>query len=302
MSKTKWLRSSLRHLSDKLSQLGHLVSPPTVSRLLKKEQYSLKVNQKEKDSRSQPPQRNEQFEYIATQKKKCAVEKVPLISVDGKKKELIGEFKNGGVSWCQANQRVNVHDFRSEAEGIAVPYGIYDVTGNQGYVCVGKSADTGEFAVDAIAQWWEEKGKKAYPEAQDLVILSDSGGSNGCRPRLWKQQLQTHLADKLGLKVTVHHYPRGCSKWNPVEHRLFSEISINWSGKPLSSFDKILGYIRGTQTSTGLKVESTLIEKVYQKGIKISDKEMKCLNIEFHAVCPQWNYTISPRLVTERGG
>lgn len=301
MSESKWLRSSLRHLSEKLRHLGHSVSHETIRRLLHKKKYSLKVNHKEKESRSQPLERNAQFEYIASQKQIHLSEKHPVISVDTKKKELIGDFKNAGVSWRREPQRVNVHDFRSEAEGIAVPYGIYELNRNKGYVCVGQSADTGEFAVDAIAKWWESQGRASYPEAQELVILSDSGGSNGCRPRLWKQQLQKRLADDFGLKVTVHHYPTGCSKWNPIEHRLFSQISVNWSGKPLSSFDVMLGYIRGTQTTTGLQVDSTRIEKTYQKGLKISESEMKGLNIEFHTTCPRWNYTIQPRFTGEKG-
>jgi len=159
---------------------------------------------------------------------------------------------------------------------------------------VGRSADTPEFAVDAIAQWWENDGKAAYPKADRLLILADSGGSNGARPRLWKKQLQKHLADRLGLTVTVCHYPRGCSKYNPIEHRLFSYISINWAGKPLRTFDTVLNYIRDTTTKTGLKVKAYLNEKIYEKGLKVTDAEMKALNLERSAICPQWNYTLRP--------
>lgn len=295
MGPTKWVRSSLRHVRNKLLGLGHRISPASIGRLLKAQKYSLKVNRKEKESRSQPPQRNEQFEYIHQQKQRCSQAQIPLISVDTKKKELIGNFKNAGASWCLQAPQVNVHDFRSEAKGIASPYGIYDLARNDGYVCVGQSADTAEFAVDAIVQWWQDQGQILYPHAQELVILADGGGSNSARSRLWKQQIQTCLAQAFGLAVSVHHYPTGCSKWNPVEHRVFSQISINWAGQPLESFDTMLRFLRGTQTSTGLCLKATLFDKVYQKGIKVSDAEMKALNIEFHSVCPQWNYTIRPR-------
>lgn len=300
MGPTKWLRSSLRHIRDQLCQMGHRISPPIIRRLLKARKYSLKANRKGKESRSQSPERNAQFEYIAQQKQRCAQAQIPLISIDTKKKELIGNFKNAGQRWCLQAPEVNGHDFRSDAEGIAVPYGIYDLASNQGYVCVGRSADTAEFAVDALLQWWQAQGQRAYPDAQELVILADGGGSNASRSRLWKQHVQTRLADALGLCITVHHYPPGCSKWNPVEHRLFSQISCNWAGQPLKSFDVMLGWIRGTETATGLGVESVLLDKTYPKGVKVSDQEMKALNIEFHPVCPQWNYSIRSRLSPQR--
>lgn len=291
----KWVRSSLRKLSERLAQAGHAVSAPTVSRLLRKHDYSLHVNVKEKEARSQHPDRDTQFRYIEAQKQAFMATGNPVISVDTKNKELIGNFKNTGQEWCQRPQEVNAHDFLSEALGRAVPYGIYDLKRNEGAVYVGVSADTSEFAVTAIARWWES-GQVAYPDARELLILADAGGSNGCRPRLWKEQLQSQLSDWLGLKVTVCHYPTGCSKWNPIEHRLFSQISINWAGRPLRSFEAMLGYVRNTTTTTGLKVTASLIEGIYQTGKKVSDAVMKTLNLEHHAVCPQWNYTIRPRL------
>ena len=290
----KWVRSSLRKLSERLAQAGHAVSAPTVSRLLRKHDYSLHVNAKEKEGRSQHPDRDIQFQYIETQKH--AFIGSPVISVDTKDKELIGNFKNAGQEWAQHPQQVNVHDFLSEAQGRAAPYGIYDLRRNEGAVYVGVSADTAEFAVAAIARWWEEMGQLTYPDAIQLLILADAGGSNGCRPRLWKEQLQSQLSDRFGILVTVCHYPTGCSKWNPIEHRLFSQISINWAGKPLRTFETMLGYIRGTTTTTGLKVKASLIEGIYETGKKVSDAVMKTLNLKHHAVCPRWNYAIRPRM------
>ena len=189
-----------------------------------------------------------------------------------------------------------MHDFPSDALGRAVPYGIYELQHNSGAVYVGASADTPEFAVTAIAQWWEESGRVIYPQASHLLILADAGGSNGCRPRVWKAQLQTQISDRLGLCVTVCHYPTGCSKWNPIEHRLFSQISLNWAGQPLRTFETMLGYLRDTTTTTGLRVTASLIEGVYETGKRVADTLMKTLQVEHHALCPQWNYTIRPRL------
>lgn len=296
MSEQKWVRRSLRSLSACLSQAGHNASAPTVSRLLKKHDYSLRVNAKEKESRSQHPERDTQFRYIETQKQSFAASGDPYISVDTKKKELIGNFKNAGRAWCLEAEAVNVHDFLSDALGRVSPYGIFDIERNEGVVYVGKSADTPEFAVEAISRWWQEYGQAVYPEATRLLILADAGGSNGCRPRLWKERLQSQLSDALGLSVTVCHYPTGCSKWNPIEHRLFSQISINWAGKPLRTFETMLGLIRGTTTKTGLMVLAHMLEGVFEKGKKVTDAVMKTLNITRHETCPQWNYTIHPRL------
>jgi len=294
MSEQKWQRSSLRHLMDELSQLGYWISHTTIARLLKEQKYSLKANVK-RLSGSHHPDRDLQFQYIASQRALFQRAGLPIISVDTKKKELIGNFRNPGQEWCQEATAVNDHDFEQDALGKAVPYGIYDLTHNHGYVYVGQSADTPQFAVEAIVRWWREIGSSLYPNADKILILSDAGGSNGCRPRLWKQQLQEQLADQLGLEITVCHYPTGASKWNPIEHRLFGPISINWAGKPLRTFEFMLACIRGTSTTTGLQVEAFLVEKVYAKGIKVTKEVMQTLQIVWHSVCPRWNYTIMPR-------
>ena len=292
----KWVRSGLRHLSAELEGLGHKASPTTVGRLLKKLEYSLKANVKRLTGPPHPD-RDSQFKYIQAQKQACLDAGLPVISVDTKKKELIGNFKNAGRTWRRDPQEVNVHDFRQDALGRAVPYGIYDLNHNLGYVCVGVSADTPKFAVDAITMWWETQGETAFGQADKILVLADAGGSNGCRPRLWKQQLQEQLADRLGLEVTVCHYPTGTSKWNPIEHRLFGPISVNWAGKPLGAFETMLSYIRGTSTQTGLKVMAHLLDGQYEKGVKVSDQQMEALELERHQVCPNWNYTIRPRSI-----
>ena len=297
MNTEKWLRSSLRHLSDSLKAQGHVACPNTVGRLLKEMNYSLKANVK-RQAGTQHLDRNTQFEYIEAQKQYFLSKGWPIISIDVKKKELIGNFKNNGQSWCLEAERVNDHDFKLVAIGRAVPYGIYVVNHNQGYVYVGQSADTAEFAVDVLVRWWQEFGQFDFPEAPDMLILCDSGGSNGYRLRLWKVQLQEQLADKLRLSVTVCHYPTGASKWNPIEHRLFGPISTNWAGKPLRTFEVMLAYIRGTTTQTGLQVSAFLVEKVYAKGLKVVKEVMESLNLQRHGTCPDWNYTIRPRLAS----
>jgi DDE family transposase len=295
MSDQKWVRSSLRSLSTRLGDAGHPVSPPTVARLLADLDYALHVNAKKLDARSDHAERDAQFRYIATQRQAFVDAHLPIISVDTKKKELIGNFKNAGAVWGQEAEAVNAHDFPQDADGRAVPYGIYDLTHNHGTVYVGSSGDTAQFSVDVLARWWEDHGRRRFPTADQVLILADAGGSNGCRPRLWKQQVQSHLSDRLGLTVTVCHYPTGCSKWNPIEHRLFSHISLNWAGKPLRTWELMLGYIRGTTTTTGLCVEAFRHDGVYVTGQKVSDTEMQALNLERHDVCPTWNYTIRPR-------
>ena len=294
MCDQKWVRSGLRHLSAELESLGHQASPMTVRRLLKKLEYSLKANVKRLTGPPHPD-RDPQFKHIQAQKQAYLDAGSPVISVDTKKKELIGNFQNTGRSWCRDPEEVNVHDFRQDALGRAVPYGVYDLNHNLGYVYVGNSADTPQFAVDAIAMWWETEGQTAFREADKILVLADAGGSNGYRPRLWKQQLQEQLADRLGLEVTVCHYPTGASKWNPIEHRLFGPISVNWAGKPLRRFETMLAYIRGTTTETGLKVKAYLLNGHYEKGVKVSDEQMEALNLERHDVCPNWNYTLRPR-------
>jgi hypothetical protein len=291
----KWVRSSLRQLSARLSDRGHAASPPTVARLLGALDYALHVNAKKREAGAMHPDRAVQFTTITEQRQAFAAAGQPVISVDTKKKELIGNFKNAGRAWGREAEVVNVHDFRQDALGRAVPYGIYDLTRNRGTVCVGQSGDTPRFAVAAIARWWEDEGRVAYPGADRLLILADAGGSNGYQPRLWKQQLQEQLSDRFGLTLTVCHYPTGCSKWNPIEHRLFSQISSNWAGQPLRTWETLLGYIRGTTTRTGLAVRAYRDQTVYPRGETVSDAEMARLNLERHAVCPTWNYTIRPR-------
>jgi hypothetical protein len=219
-----------------LKEAGHALSPPTVSRLLRKLDYSLHVNSKQLEARSNHPDRDVQFAHIDQQIDMFSAAGQPIISVDSKKKELIGDFKQAGPTWSLEPIAVNVHDFLGDSLGRAVPYGIYDVLNNCGTVYVGNSADTPAFAVDAIAGWWKDQGLAAFPTAKQLLILADAGGSNSYRARLWKERLQTVLCDRLGLEVTVCHYPTGCSKWNPVEHRLFSFISGNCAGTPLRTW------------------------------------------------------------------
>lgn len=296
MTLQKWTRHSLRQISTRLGQLGHGISPPTVGRLLKGLDYALHVNAKKREAGEGHPDRDAQFAYITQQREHFTTMGLPIISVDTKKKELIGNFKNAGRNWSQEPEAVNVHDFLSEAQGRAIPYGIYDLAHNRGMVVVGQSADTPEFAVAAIARWWDGEGVNAYPGARAILILADAGGSNGCRPRLWKQQLQEQLCDGRGLTVTVCHYPTGCSKWNMIEHRLFGPISINWAGKPLRTWEMLLGYVRGTTTATGLEVSAVHDERPYQTGRSVSDEVMQTLNLQHHPVCPMWNYTLRPRI------
>lgn len=294
MRPKKWLRNSLRHLHTRLKQRGHAASRPTLSRLLKKADFTLKANAK-RDAGKQHPDRNAQFEHIAAQRARFQEAGLPVISIDTKKKEWIGNFKNPGQVWCQEAEQVLIHDFAEDDTVRAVPYGIYDLTHNRGFMSVGTSADTPEFAVDQIAAWWEAYGQKTYPTAKQLLILADSGGSNGCHPRAWKLYVQERLSDRFGLEVTICHYPAGCSKWNPIEYRLFSPISINWAGKPLRSLEILLGCLRDTITCKGLTVEAILVARKYPAGRTATDAQMAALHLQRHAVCPRWNYTFQPR-------
>lgn len=298
MSAQKWTRHSLRQLSRRLADAGYRVSHQTVGRLLKALKYSLRVNAKRVEARSHHPDRPAQFDHITAQRQAFQAAGQPIISVDAKKKELIGNFKQAGRAWGRVAEAVNVHDFRSEGLGRAVPYGIYDVTANCGTVAVGESGDTPAFAVAAIARWWEGPGRLAYPEADRLLILADGGGSNGYRPRVWKQQVQEQLGDRLGLTVTICHYPPGCSKWNPIEHRLFGPISLNWAGIPLRTWETLVGAIGATTTTTGLRVEAERLAGTYPTGVTVSDAEMAALALDHDPVCPSWNYTIRPRPAT----
>jgi hypothetical protein len=300
MTEQKWIRSSPRRLSERLTDEGYHVSGDTVARLLKKLGFSLKAN-KRKQGRLGCPDRDEQFKYIASQKQQFIRTRLPIISVDTKKKELIGDFRNKGKTWCRQAEEVNEHDFPGAAKCRAVPFGIYDPTRNEGYVYVGLSNDTPQFAVHSIARWWENEGRRKYPGANALLILADSGGSNGCRARAWKLSLQEMLCDEAGLTVTVCHYPTGCSKWNPIEHRLFNFISKNWEGQPLRTLEIMLGYIRGTSTVTGLSVKAFLDEGFYARGRRVTSDDIEGLRLKAHTVCPKWNYTLHPREAGSKG-
>ncbi len=289
-----WLRRSLSKIRRALIPIGYKVSCGTIRRLLSN--HGIRPKSHVKRLKTNPnPQRDTQFRYIQRQRTAFTLLGQPIISIDTKKRELIGNFAQSGQVWCTQAEAVNMHSFASDAVGKAIPHGIYDLHYNDGYMRVGQSVDTAEFAVDNIVAWWQHVGQYRYPQATDLLILADCGGSNGYRVRLWKQQLQLKLADLWGLTVTVVHYPPGASKWNPIEHRLFSQISQTWAGTALTSFERLLDGIRQTTTATGLTVDAVFVEDTYQKGIKISDAEMASLDLEHHTICPSWNYTISPR-------
>jgi hypothetical protein len=293
MSDAKYVRSSLQTLSDELAACGHAACPTTVAALLRELDYNLYVNVKRFTGPAHPD-RDTQFRYIRALIDEFRAEGLPIVSVDAKKKELVGNFANAGTIWRQVPAEVNAHDFLSDALCRATPYGLYDVLANCGHVIVSRSANTPQFATEAVARWWARIGCHRYRDAGELLLLADAGGSNGYRPRLWKKGLQEQLADRYGLDVTVCHYPIGASKWNPIEHRLFGPISINWAGEPLRTAAVMLGLLRGTTTATGLKVTAEWWERTYAKGMKVSAAEMQQLQIEHHATCPQWNYTIKP--------
>ncbi len=289
----KWSRRTTRKIADELTALGISISKNTVGRLLKNMDYALRVNRKQIASTTSPD-RNQQFLYIGQQRESFARQGQPVVSVDTKKKELIGAFKNSGAKWDREPVLVNDHDFRSDADGFAIPYGIYDTQANRGTVCVGTSHDTPAFAADSIAHWWASQGRQRYPGAKELLILADGGGSNGPRCRAWKKALQDRICNPLGLTVTVSHYPPGASKWNPIEHRLFSEISKNWAGEPLTSLEKMLNFIRATTTEAGLAVNAYLIQGRYDTGVKVSDRQMRQLSLLNHDTLGLWNYTLRP--------
>ena len=257
--------------------------------------YRLQANKKSKEG-TDHPDRDAQFQHISENAKNYLAASNPVISVDTKKKELIGNYKNNGQRWLPKGKpiEVNTHDFPDPGLGKAIPYGMFDLGRNEGYVNVGINHDTGEFAVASIRRWWEHLGMRRYPRSKKILITADAGGSNGYRLRLWKQELQV-FADESGLEIEVCHFPPGTSKWNKIEHRLFSFISINWKGKPLTSYEVIVNLIANTKTATGLKVYATLDDRVYQLKRKITDKEMKLLQIEPHEFHGEWNYTIKPR-------
>jgi transposase len=291
-----WTSKSTSHLAEALSSQGHPVSDRTVARLLNELGYSLQSNQKAIEGKKSE-ERNTQFEYINETIKRFQDKVQPVISIDTKKKELVGNFKNAGQEWrIRGNPRkVNVHDF-AEAGGRnkAIPYGVYDLTWNTGWVNVGTDHDTAEFAVESIRKWWAKMGIEIYPQATQLMITCDSGGSNSSRGLLWKAELQK-LADDIGLEVTVCHLPPGTSKWNKIEHRLFCHITKNWKAQPLISYETVVNLIANTTTKKGLKVKAELDDKKYDLGKKPSKKEMESLSMTRHEVNPRWNYTLSPR-------
>ena len=289
----KRTRRTTEKIARELAHLGGIeVSANTVGRILKELGYSLRVNHK-KISSGTGPDRDAQFKQIYAIRDRFSKRGLPVISVDTKKKELVGNFKNPGAAWNKQSVAVKDHDFRSQGLGLAVPYGIYDIQANRGSVFVGTSHDTPQFAVSSIEKWWRYDGRRRYTKAKELLILADCGGSNGYRCRAWKHQLQL-FSNRHRIKITVSHYPPGTSKWNPIEHRLFSEISKNWAGYPLDSFTTIQNYIRTTSTTTGLAVKAYIDSKIYPKGIKINVQQMNQLNIKKHDALPDWNYTFSP--------
>jgi len=289
-----WTTRSLRNLANGLADQGHRVCPTVVGDLLRGMGYSLQANSKTREG-SRHIDRDAQFRYINTQAMAFLAANEPVISVDTKKKELVGDFKNNGREWRRKGmpELVNVHDFIDPKLSRAVPYGVYDITNNVGWVSVGTDHDTATFAVNAIRRWWRTMGKKRHPKAKRLMITADGGGSNGYRVRLWKVELQK-LAAELKLPITVCHLPPGTSKWNKIEHRLFSFITINWRGKPLRSYRAIVQLIAATTTDAGLKVRAELDENKYPKGVKVSDVQMAAVNLTSHSFHGDWNYTVSP--------
>jgi hypothetical protein len=300
MSPLRWTCKSLRQLAAELVARGHQVSRTVVGELLKDQKFSLQANSKTREG-GDHPDRDAQFSHINQSVTAALAQGQPVISVDTKKKELVGDFKNAGREWHPQGEpeEVRVHDFLIKELGRAVPYGIYDLAANAGWVSVGMNHDTSAFAVQTIRRWWQNVGCKRYPNAKRLTITCDGGGSNGSRVRLWKRELQT-LANELGIEITVHHLPPGTSKWNKIEHRLFSFITMNWRAKPLVSYRVIVDLISATNSKTGLKVVCELDSNLYSKGIVISDEELAAINIvraEFHG---EWNYTIKPSNRSDR--
>ena len=292
----RWTCKSVRKLAEELNRLGHQVSYPVVAELLHELDYSLQANRKTKEGDSHPD-RDAQFEYIDSRVQACLALRQPVISVDTQKKELVGDFKNGGQEWRPKGggpEKVRVHDFVIPELGRAAPYGVYDLAYNTGWVSVGVDHDTASFAVETIRRWWYAMGEEKYPRAEKLLITADGGGSNGSRVRLWKIELQ-RLADETGLVIGVSHFPPGTSKWNKIEHRLFSFISKNWRGQPLTSLQVIVHLIAGTTTKKGLKVHAELDQAKYPAGVKVPDSDMDEIRLQRHAFHGEWNYDILPK-------
>ena len=298
MSQLRWTSKSTRTMAEELTRSGHPVSWVTVARCLDDMGYSLQASRKSKEG-PQHADRDAQFRYINRQGKALLRTGDPVISVDAKKKELVGPFKNGGRTWRPKGkpQEVNTKDFPSLAQGKAIPYGVYDTGQNRAVVNVGVTHDTAGFAVESIRRWWKLDGRKSCPAAGRLLICADAGGSNGNRLRAWKLNLQ-QMADQIRIPITVCHYPPGTSKWNRIEHRLFSFISLNWRGEPLINYETIINLIGSTRTRTGLKVKAVPDTNEYETGVKVSDEQLDEIRLRRHKVHPTWNYTISPRQLT----
>jgi hypothetical protein len=294
-SPLRWISKSLRNLTAELQAMGHATSHRMVAALLTEAEYSLQANRKSVEEGKRHPDRDGQFRYINEQVRRFQRIRQPVISVDTKKKELVGDFKNTGKEWRPKGEpeRVRVHDFLIEENGKAAPYGVYDITRNAGWVSVGIDHDTASFAVRTIRRWWQVMGRTKYPQAKKLLITADSGGSNGARVRLWKWELQK-FAHATGKAITVCHLPPGTSKWNKIEHRLFSYISMNWRGRPLVSLATIVSLIASTRTKGGLRVRCELDKGRYPDGVKISDEQMAKINLHRHRFHGDWNYTIQP--------
>jgi hypothetical protein len=300
MSALRWTRKTRLKIAEQLTNAGIAIGTTSVGKILKKMDFSLKVNRKQLCAGNQTPEkrrvRNQQFTYIHQMREQHTVCGNPVISVDTKKKENIGNFKNNGSTWERTSRPVNDHDFPSDAIAKGIPRGLYDVNKNTGFVFVGTSHDTPEFAVDSIDAWWNKIGSKEYKKAEHLLILADSGGSNAAKSTMWKYHLQKTICNPYNLSVTVCHYPVGASKWNPIEHRLFGPISKNWEGIPLNTLETVLKYIRTTVTKTGLKVMALLSRKKYETGQKMTKEQAKELNVNYHNNLPNWNYTIKPKM------
>ena len=292
-----WCSKSVRKIKKVLEEQGYSISHETIRKIMRILGFSLQSNKKTKEG-GDHPDRDAQFEHINAVSKEFLAAGDPVISVDCKKKEFIGEYKNDGCEWTVVNQpeEVNVYDFVDKTNGKAAPYGVYDIGNNRGWVSVGISSDTSEFAVSTIKSWWEGEGKALYPCSKKLYINADGGGSNGSQNKLWKEELQ-NFSNLYGLEIHVSHFPPGTSKWNKIEHRLFSQISINWRTKPLKSLWVILSLIGATTTATGLVVKAVLDENIYQTGIKITDEQIKKWNIEMNKFQGKWNYIIRPNLI-----
>lgn len=291
----KWTNKSTYAIAEALKEKGHFISEDTVGRMLKKEKYSLQANKKRYEGNSHPD-RDAQFHYINDKAKEFIKKQQPVISVDTKKKELVGNFKNNGKTWKKKGmpEEVNAYDYPSLAKGKVIPFGAYDINLNKGFVNVGITSDTSEFAVESIRQWWKQLGRKHYPKAKELLITADSGGSNGYRNKGWKYFLNK-FSNETGFKITVLHFPPATSKWNKIEHRMFSFISQNWRGKPLINYQVIINFIKNTKTAKGLEIFARLDKKIYQKGKKFLNEEIEKINIQYHHFHPEWNYTIKPK-------